>query len=358
MKLNFNRRGVKLFFFTIAVKGRKGLLSKLLGETERPALASPGAVVKALWRSVHGLYPSLGTSDYVIMPDHVHLLLVVDYDRDPCFNPLVFVHWFMEQSARWIDIVSSGMAPVPDCDARKMAPLPEFLFAPMQFAYPERGSLPDQTARGCGGVAPDVRFSWEGGFWLDLPMGPRHLAAIRHYIRLNPARAIWKRNHPDLFVCHRAIKAKRLEAFAPTRFDGIGNLPLLGSPFLFHVRLTLKKTVAEHKEAIDEIVDKARQGMVPVSGFISPGEREALRRLKAEPRARFVKLLPFALPQRYDPSAEDSREIASGRLVILSAFPDTPVISSLDMRRSQVASRAFRANCLAMNDFAAWLCEI
>lgn len=48
-----------------------------------------------------------------------------------------------------------------------------------------------------------------------------------------------------------------------------------------------------------------------VSGFLSPGEKELLRCLKAEPRARFVKTLPYALPPRYDPSAEDSREIAA-----------------------------------------------
>ena len=48
-----------------------------------------------------------------------------------------------------------------------------------------------------------------------------------------------------------------------------------------------------------------------VSGFLSPGEKELLRCLKAEPRARFVKTLPYALPSRYDPSAEDSREIAA-----------------------------------------------
>ena len=141
-------------------------------------------------------------------------------------------------------------------------------------------------------------------------------------------------------------------------FDGIGALPLLGSPFLFHVRLTLKKTVAEHAVAIEEIVEKARHGMVPVSGFISPGEKEALRRLKAEPRARFVKLLPYTLPSRYDPSAEDSREIAAGRLLILSCFRDTPGISSLDMKRNRAAAHRFRQNCLAMNDIAARLCAV
>ena len=137
----------------------------------------------------------------------------------------------------------------------------------------------------------------------------------------------------------------------------MGDITILGSPFFFHVRLTLKKTVAEHEAAIAEIVAAAQRGRIPVSGFISPGEREALRRLKATPSVRFVKMLPHALPPRYDPSAEDSREIAAGRLLLLSGCPETPPISSRDMRRDPAAAHEFRRNCLAMNDLAARLCE-
>ena len=142
----------------------------------------------------------------------------------------------------------------------------------------------------------------------------------------------------------------------PPVLTALGDIGLLGSPFLLHVRLTLKKTVAEHAAAIDEIVEKAKRGYIPVSGFISPGEKEVLRRLKAEPRVRFVKLVPFALPPRYDPSAEDSRELAADRLAIVSLQPETAAIRTLDIRRSQAAAHAFRANCLAMNDLAAALC--
>ncbi len=49
---------------------------------------------------------------------------------------------------------------------------------------------------------------------------------------------------------------------------------------------------------------------------------------------------------------------AAGRLAILSAFPETPAISSLEMRRNPSAAHAFRKNCLAMNDLAAELCQM
>ena len=87
--------------------------------------------------------------------------------------------------------------------------------------------------------------------------------------------------------------------------------------------------------------------MIPVSGFLSPGEKEVLRRLKEEPLARFIKMRPCALPPSYDPSAEDSRELAADRMLILSGFPQ----SVAD------AGAIFRQNCLAMNDMAAAICE-
>jgi len=298
----------------------------------------------------------------VIMPDHVHFLMVVDFLRAPKFNPLWATH-------RLVDAIEAGwhhrgQAPEPPnavaelCAAVERGRVVAAELAQAAVKGPSAGAMKVSSAQaGFGAGSPAHPVLFERNPWLDLAFDPRQLKAIRHYIRLNPARALWKLRHPDLFICHRGLKTARLARLAPRQFDGIGNLPLLGSPFLFHVRLTLKKTVEEHRKAIDEIVDKARHGWVPVSGFISPGEKEALRRLKAEPRAQFIRLLLYALPGRYDPSAEDSREIAEGRLAILSPMTKTAAISSLEMCNSAAASHQFRANCLLMNEIGAKLCE-
>lgn len=83
MHLHFAHHGLQFFFFTICVRGRRAVLSRLVEGAKRPALSRAGECVKALWRAVHGLNPALTASDYVIMPDHVHLLLIVDYEKDP-----------------------------------------------------------------------------------------------------------------------------------------------------------------------------------------------------------------------------------------------------------------------------------
>ena len=404
MKLEYAKRGLQFLFVTLVVAERRQVLSSIAeleasgqaaaaGRAARPALLPLGEIVAAALRAIHRVWPAVTISDYVVMPDHLHFLLIVDYNRDQGIAPLFIAHRFADAVERAQALVEErngrGSAPNPGGglrNGRGFAPHPgnapnpgrgdralderrvEFMAgllreaaAAAREAAPgelkvERGLRFGGPRGGAGARAPVRSVVFARDCYIELSFDSRQLKAVRRYIKLNPARAIWKARHPDLFICYRAIKGERFAAFAPRRFDAIGALPILGSPFLFHVRLTLKKTVAEHEAAIQEIVEKARHGMVPVSGFISPGEKAALRRLKAEPSARFVKLLPHALPARYDPSAEDSREIAAGRLVILSAFPDTPAIASPAMKRDPAASHRFRQNCLAMNDLAARLC--
>ena len=366
MRLDYAKGGLQFFFVTLASAERRAVFSRLVSESGRPELLDIGELARAALRAVHRVWPAVTVSDYVIMPDHLHFLLIVNYDYDKSIGPLFIAH-------RVADAVEMAVArSLERTGARAPAKLAEqravemagLLKASVEAANVvaaagglavEKGLHFGATVGGAGARAPVRSVVFARDCYIELSFDARQLKAIRHYIKLNPARALWKLRHPDLFLCHRAIKASRLAPLAPLSFDGVGALPLLGSPFLFHVRLTLKKTVAEHAAAIEEIVEKARHGMVPVSGFISPGEKEALRRLKAEPRARFVKLLPYTLPARYDPSAEDSREIAAGRLLILSCFRDTPGISSLDMKHNRAAAHRFRQNCLAMNDIAARL---
>ena len=394
MKLDFHRIGVKLFFVTFAVEGRRPMLSKLVDEKSRPQLLPIGEVVRAALRALHHVRETIGISDYVIMPDHVHFIMRVDCDRDKIASPLWLTHRVLD-AVEWavcdgVGEPTGAAAPAPP-PGHTPAPPPGHTPAPPPGPVGGAGGIPpsvppappeiceidpaimarylqaacdaDDAAHGyaplggAGGIPPLVSPApalFERSPYIELSFDSRQLKAIRRYIRLNPARKLWRLAHPDLF---RRMTGLHHPFLDPHRsWSAIGDATLFASPFLFHVRLTLKKTAEEHKAAIDEIVEKARHGYIPVSGFISPGEREALRRLKAEPHARFIKLLPCALPPRYDPSAEDSRELAAGRMLILSGFSQTPALSAIEMRKDPTVAHAFRRNCLAMNDLAAALC--
>lgn len=357
MRLSFAHHGRQFFFLTICVRGRRAVLSRLVEGAKRPELTRAGACVKALWLAVHGLNPALTASEFVIMPDHVHFLLIVNYDLDPGFRPLVFLHWFMEESERMIAAAGAVTATDGGCAPE---PLPTALLpTSMRATYRPRlqPALVDETASrglgaqlasvapsavgGSGVQPPSVAFSWDRRFWLDLSFDARQLAAIRRYIRGNPARALWKRRHPDRFACHPRIRHPVLDPALP--WSACGELTLLASPFLLAVSLTRKKALAEHEAEIAALVEKARRGWVIVCGFLSPGEKELARRLREEPRARWIKTLAQGLPPRYDPSLADSRALAAGRLLILSALP---VGAPFDWN-----------TCHRMNDLAAAMCR-
>jgi len=402
MKLDFHRIGVKFFFVTIAIEGRRPVLSELAGENSRPNLLPAGEVVRSALRALHLARPGIGVSDYVIMPDHVHFVMLVDCDKDRIASPLWLTHRLLDAVemalqggvgkmrgeiepallARYLRAVcaaddaahgyAAGVGEPTGAAAPAPPPGPPAGGAPGSAALapgsaggaPGFAALAPGPAGGAGGVPPSVPRAprgvrptalFERSPYIELSFDSRQLQAIRRYIRLNPARKLWRLAHPDRF---RRVSGLRHRFLDPGRsWSAIGDVTLFASPFLFPVRLTLKKSVEEHGPAIGEIVEKARHGFIPVSGFISPGEREALRRLKAEPRARFIKLLPCALPPNYDPSAEDSRELAAGRMLILSGFSRTPALSAIEMRGNPAIARAFRKNCLEMNDLAVALCN-
>ena len=349
MKMRFAHSGKQFFFVTVALEGRRPLLSRLESEQSRPTLSTFGETVKATLLAMHGAFPCATVSDFVIMPDHVHFLLIADYSRDAGFSPLWAAHRLLDATEMTWGM-DGGSAPAP----------PEALASAIAAARRNQGRLTidgappivgsgaqpisrTQSFGGSGAQPPSVP-RWNRHCYIELSFDARQLKAIRRYIRLNPARAIWKQRHPDRFIRFANIRHSVLD---PTRrWDAMGNLALIASPFLFHVRLTMRKTAEEHAPEISVILSRAERGLVPVSGFISPGEKELLRRLKAVPGTRFAKMVPFSLPPRYDPSAEDSRELAADRMLILSGFPQgTP-----DSRES------LRARCNIMNDLAATIC--
>jgi len=155
---------------------------------------------------------------------------------------------------------------------------------------------------------------------------------------MNPARYFWKQDNPDMFQCRANLRHPILDPALP--WSAVGDITILASPFLYLVRLTMQKTAAELEGEIATLLDRAAHGWTPVCGFLSPGEREFERRLKALPHSRWIKTVPYGLPLRYDPSVEDSHWLAEHRQLVLSSF-DRDEFSPFEVRRNA---------CLAMNE--------
>ena len=285
MNMQFDKCGRRFFFLTFCVRGRGAVLSRIVKKPGRDGkmgygveLLPAGEAMATLWRGIHARWPFLTASHSVIMPDHLHLLLIVDYSKAQGYDILDWFHHFRREG--------------------------EEVVAPILDTKPSR--------------------VWEDPFWILLVNAGRPLAAVRKYIKMNPARKMWKDGHPDRFMRHDNIRHTVLDA--SLSWTAIGDLTLLASPFMFPVSLTRRMTVEQHLPEIMRMVDKARHGMVPVCGFLSPGEKELERWLRQEPYARWIKTVAHGLPPRFDPTVEDSRYLAAGRQLFLSSFPvDVPI---------------------------------
>lgn len=90
MKISFHHRRRQFFFVTLTLEGRPPVLSRLVDVKSSPELLPPGKTALSILRAIHKVYPCATLSDRVIMPDHIHFLLIVDYEQAPWFNPLWF----------------------------------------------------------------------------------------------------------------------------------------------------------------------------------------------------------------------------------------------------------------------------
>ena len=336
MRFPLIHTGRRFFFFTFVVEGRRKVLSRLERGAKRPALTALGERVKAVWAALHRIDAHFTASDFVIMPDHVHLLLIVNSDGEFRFNPLVFAHWFMAATSD-----GGRRPPIPPVDGSAgfcppMLPVDWWHFFPATQGI-GGGEQNGPILLGIGGGEPPS-LVWSPDFWVEISLDARQLAAIRRYIRMNPARYFWKLDHPDMFLRHSHLRHPILDP--ALTWTACGNLTLLASPFLFLVRLTMKKTAAELEGEIAGHIERVKRGGIPVSGFLSAGEREFERRLKALPHSRWIKAVPYSLPARYDPSVEDSRYLAAHRELILSSFTEQEAPPFVVRRRL----------CLAMNE--------
>ena len=73
---NYSANG--MYFITICTKDRKNILSSITQSPTTVMLTEYGQIVLDAINGIHEYYPNVFVEKYVIMPNHVHLLLSVD----------------------------------------------------------------------------------------------------------------------------------------------------------------------------------------------------------------------------------------------------------------------------------------
>ena len=361
-------RGVGVYHITLTVPSREPLLGRLVIPDGDPTQARVertelGRLLLDCQRSVPVYHPEIQILQYCLMPDHLHTVWYVRRPMKKSIRQVVQGFW---QAAKKVGRAYSYMAALTGGTMNETSRPGE----------PAGGLTPGEPA---GGLTPgEPAGGLRPGFGLGLssiaaagsrenplcqmlgveayrllppvftempfvrPLSRRgQLRAMIRYVQMNPQRLATKRLMPGFFRVQKGIE------IAGRSYDGVGNVALLHEECydVVHVRSVWVKAAerGERKDLRDYMnsrVLKARKGVVMVSPFISPQEKQVMQVLLDEQRT-FILLADNGFREYYKPSDNLFDACAEGRLLILSPW-------QYDAGKRHIS----RADCMALNAMA------
>ena len=79
------------YFVTICTHNKQQILSKIIkdGKNPHPILTDIGKIVADVWDSIPTTYSNIRTEDFVIMPNHIHGIIVIGHNSEQSLNDIV-----------------------------------------------------------------------------------------------------------------------------------------------------------------------------------------------------------------------------------------------------------------------------
>lgn len=211
------------------------------------------------------LSPRLQIMQYIIMPDHVHLLLRVTDTLE--YHLGNYIGMFKVRTGKDYEALTGVKAPV-----------------------------------------------FEEDFYDCILYPGRDLNSVFKYIKDNPRRLAERRTHPDFFrrVNNLIIDGKHCQAY--------GNMQLLNNPFKDQVVVHRAESTQQRQINRQHWLYTASNGGILVSPFISAEEKK-IRDDAESQNGRFILITTEHFGERYKPSAHNFDLCTAGRLLIISAAP-------------------------------------
>ena len=338
-----------------------GLLDKPDGDSEAPhvVLSPLGQMVEQeLRESIQRYYPMLEVIDYVVMPEHLHFLLVAHRDivsksGKPTHLGQVIAgfkygcnkrYWAMTGRAKPANTGNGTPAAEPP-GARKEG---------AAGAWKESSVLGGSAAKmGVDGrqAAPtelDAPPLFDGGYCDVMPIDEAQLATQRVYIHANPRNRLLRMSHRQWLQPQRMCVETHLSLMAlrgylqreclPSQFneeiwqriagwlitkDGMIYCDRYGSDELLKSRLLPvvchRKDARLHAVQLQRCLEAADQGTVMVSARIAKREQEIMAAVQ-EKAYRTVVIADNGFPEIYHPSEEKQERCAAGGLLLLTPW--------------------------------------
>ena len=327
-------RGVGVYHITLTVLSREPLFGTLLipdgdpsnARIERTALGN--AVIDELYVMCKH-YPAIRILQFCLMPDHLHAVIHVTRVMDTSIRSVIRGYWQGVKKhgrAYTLSVAHELNSGSSVSNTETMDEEDKHTGTTNEGGYP----FPIFTER------PFIR-----------PLSRRgQLHTMIRYVQMNPQRLATKRMKPGFFRVQKDIE------IGGRKYDGVGNVALLMAEHFepVHVRSVMVKA-AEQGDAeplrnyMNGCVLAARKGVVMVSPFISPQEKQVMQVLLQE-QEPFVILTDNGFRDYFKPSDELFDACAAGRLLILSPW-------SYDEGKRHIS----RSECVALNTMAEEICK-
>ena len=330
------------------------------GSSQAPhvELSEAGRMVEQeLTTSITAHYPMIEIQEHVVMPDHLHCIVVVHRDifsKNGVATHLgqVIAGFKKGCNRRFWEMLNLRGKPASTGDDCKPANTGDDSKAANMGAvgghgsqcpavYPQGYKVP---SRGTTGRAPLFAL----GFVDVIPLSAEQLETQRQYIRNNPRSRLLRSSHRLWLQCQRksidthlslrALKGYLQQECSPAQFneeiwqriekllivkdghvfcDSYGDCGMLNKPILPVV--CHRKDTALHSHHLQRCIEKVKEGTVLVSARISKGEQRIVDDVIAQSYPVTL-IVDNGFPEIYHPSEARIQMSAEGRLLLVSPW--------------------------------------
>ena len=330
-------RGIGIYHVTLTIPSRQPLLGSLVIPDDDPAKAwvertELGRLLLDCHQSVPKFHPEIQILQYCLMPDHLHTIWYVRRPMKQSIRQVVQGFW---QATKKLGRAYSYIAALTDGTTNESSNLSLSSIAAVDN---RENPLCEVLGADAYRLVPPI-FS-EMPFIRPMSSHGQLQAMIR-YVQMNPQRLATKRLMPGFFRVQTNI------TLSGRTYSAVGNIILLSEQSFatVHVRSIWVKS-AEHgdskllRDYMNSRVIEARRGVVMVSPFISPHEKQVMQVLLNEKHS-FILLVDNGFREYYKPSDGLFDACAAGRVLILSPW-------RYDAGKRHIS----RNECVALNEMA------
>lgn len=259
-------------FYMITITANQGIppFCKICNSPEYPRVEDTplGEIIRGKVTSMPEYTPQLEVRCYVLMPDHIHMLVRVKRYLD-----------------RHLGRIIGGM--MGGCTS---------------------------LARKNGFIGPEVSL-FKDKFHDRIVSKTGQIDVLKKYIADNPRRLLIKRMHPDLFKRYLHLRIGDRE------FAAYGNIFLLKSPDLLPVKISRRWSDTEFDRYENYCIEEIGNGAIPISPFIHKREKD-IRDKTIESGGKIIILKDTGFEDRFKPQGNEFELCAEGRLLLLAPWPD------------------------------------